>query len=1029
MTALFRPWDKDSLIKEGPSFYGAPAYNAFLRALIGAARKTPEERRGDVDVRDHAFVMEKIINNTALSLRSSKAIREILGRFRFSCARRWGTQTANAQQGGTPGLQDVDVAAAMDQVAAATGFHVTSKADLYLANFRELLQRLTNGTAEEEQLPRTVPRMAPPSPGGEAPRGDSNDAARVAPPVDDRREVALSADVAECRARQKSILDQGPNPGSVAADAAAAANPNPFQDGAPPPPPDLPEDRAFLREVDEQQLPRLPEGLDREQRAFVEAAVRQIRVNWERRCGSSSGGVSAPAAADGANPGLMLLLGGPGCGKTYVCNVVAKAVADMAASPEVAGGKLPPKLLRCATTGAAAALVKGSTYHAKLHLGPNHIRSDNAKVFSDADKRKRFTDFLQEHDAIMIDECSMLGQQGLGMIEHRLRMRDPLLPFGGMVVIISGDFWQLPPVCDFPLYAPLATVRTINRKHKSALAATFIPTMMNAGAFTRHQLTQQHRVRGQSEADFAHIQMLGQLRDNAQVEAALRNLISHPETQFLDGDKGDRWPDKTTLLVSGNRERAYANAELAACDARRRGLPVLAFPLPTRNRALIGTPEATFFFVPDAPGVITQNMDVGSGITNGTSCTLSRLAFDDIPAPHRQAHNLAIHRYVNEAQPGEVVRFPHPPRFIVTKVARDDVVGGYIEVPVDKASEMETDGTTHFNVEAGYAMTYHKVQGMSLASVVLDLGARPHGKGCNLGGDLTLAALYVALSRVTSARGLWILRPRGVQSWQHIYRLRVAQNLTDWLGGGGGATTAAAAAKTNKAAPRRRERGSSSVAPRVPPLPLPAAAPPAAPRRRTAFSKNVPPAELNAPVVLDAAGDPLLRNARAETLASLEEGGLIVAEVVDIALAAVCAKHPQRAGYVTAHWTTLKTIETREEMMPDTDLVFIPAAYKNHFVLFVSDRSRPGPLMVYDSMPNYFEEERNKIARDVARQCAELGRPHVPEAFAVMDCELQGHNDCGLHVARNAANYLGEADWKFLRSDLKRMVLAHWARI
>jgi hypothetical protein len=41
--------------------------------------------------------------------------------------------------------------------------------------------------------------------------------------------------------------------------------------------------------------------------------------------------------------------------------------------------------------------------------------------------------------------------------------------------------------------------------------------------------------------------------------------------------------------------------------------------------------------------------------------------------------------------------------------------------------------------------------------------------------------------------------------------------------------------------------------------------------------------------------------------------------------------------------------------------------------------------MVYDSMPNYFEEERNKIARDVARQCAELGRPHVPEAFVIMD--------------------------------------------
>ena len=54
----------------------------------------------------------------------------------------------------------------------------------------------------------------------------------------------------------------------------------------------------------------------------------------------------------------------------------------------------------------------------------------------------------------MIDENSMLGLRELGWIDHRLRQIFPHRQddfFGGMSLIV-GDFFQLPPVAEKPLY-------------------------------------------------------------------------------------------------------------------------------------------------------------------------------------------------------------------------------------------------------------------------------------------------------------------------------------------------------------------------------------------------------------------------------------------------------------------------------------------------------------------------------------------------------------------------------------------------
>ena len=56
---------------------------------------------------------------------------------------------------------------------------------------------------------------------------------------------------------------------------------------------------------------------------------------------------------------------------------------------------------------------------------------------------------------VIIDEMSMVGRKVFGMIDRRLRQAFPCksqVVFGGCSILLFGDFGQLPPVMDLPLY-------------------------------------------------------------------------------------------------------------------------------------------------------------------------------------------------------------------------------------------------------------------------------------------------------------------------------------------------------------------------------------------------------------------------------------------------------------------------------------------------------------------------------------------------------------------------------------------------
>ena len=128
----------------------------------------------------------------------------------------------------------------------------------------------------------------------------------------------------------------------------------------------------------------------------------------------------------------VFLTGQAGAGKTYVLNEFIKRAKKSGKTIAVT-----------ATTGLAASHLGGSTIHAWSGIG---IHDELPKYFwRDLAKGRRET--IQKTDVLIIDEISMLHDYRLDMVEEVTRtVRGNDQPFGGIQVVLCGDFFQLPPV-------------------------------------------------------------------------------------------------------------------------------------------------------------------------------------------------------------------------------------------------------------------------------------------------------------------------------------------------------------------------------------------------------------------------------------------------------------------------------------------------------------------------------------------------------------------------------------------------------
>lgn len=129
----------------------------------------------------------------------------------------------------------------------------------------------------------------------------------------------------------------------------------------------------------------------------------------------------------------VLLTGPAGAGKTYVLNRFISFAKSEGKHVSVT-----------ATTGLAATHLGGTTIHSWAGIG---IMDSLPSRFADHITKGR-REIIEKTDVLIIDEISMLHDYRLDMVDEACRLvrKKPDVPFGGIQVIMSGDFFQLPPV-------------------------------------------------------------------------------------------------------------------------------------------------------------------------------------------------------------------------------------------------------------------------------------------------------------------------------------------------------------------------------------------------------------------------------------------------------------------------------------------------------------------------------------------------------------------------------------------------------
>ncbi len=134
--------------------------------------------------------------------------------------------------------------------------------------------------------------------------------------------------------------------------------------------------------------------------------------------------------------GNIFMTGPGGCGKSFLI----KYIHDHAM-------QLGKRIKVCAMTGCAAILLecKAKTLHSWAGIGL--AKGEHHKIITRISMNKYKSKLWKTTDILIVDEISMLSKSLFDLLDQLgKRIRKNAKPFGGIQLIFSGDFYQLPPV-------------------------------------------------------------------------------------------------------------------------------------------------------------------------------------------------------------------------------------------------------------------------------------------------------------------------------------------------------------------------------------------------------------------------------------------------------------------------------------------------------------------------------------------------------------------------------------------------------
>ena len=390
------------------------------------------------------------------------------------------------------------------------------------------------------------------------------------------------------------------------------------------------------------------------------------------------------------NGGNFFVTGKSGVGKTTLIKALVEEL---------------PNVIICAPTGSAARLIGGQTIHRMFQIPPYPVIDFTALSPLGRLKRK----LLKQVETVIIDEVSMLRGDVLLAVDHRLRQcaksfEDAQKPFGGKNMVFVGDFFQLPPVISGQALGD----SDLDRFHEENGVYAFQTSAWQLAGIKPIYLKQIMR---QNDEEF--IRILNVLRTNAEEEitAALEKLNSRVT---------DEIPEEAVYLCSTKKIAATRNAIKFA---------QLSGDIKTFKANITGQ-----FNPNEYPNELELQLKIGQrvistanakDVCNGDIGTIKDFSAESVTVAFDTGT-------IAEILPTETPQYS-------CRLAKDE--NGNNKVAIFKSG-----GFTQIPLIPGYAVTIHRSQGMTLSSVVLDIGA-----GCFASGQL-----YVAASRCRSLGSLYL---------------------------------------------------------------------------------------------------------------------------------------------------------------------------------------------------------------------------------------------------------------------------------
>jgi len=416
----------------------------------------------------------------------------------------------------------------------------------------------------------------------------------------------------------------------------------------------------------------------------------------------------------------MFVTGSGGCGKSLVIRILkniylpSKNISDIRHIISRYENIEYKNIQVCALTGVASILLQSSAKTIHSFSGIGISTASNEQILKKIKNSGFYRKNWKETDILIIDEVSMMSQHMFELLDYiGKNIRRNTRPFGGIQIIMFGDFFQLPPVCKDP--------EDRLRKNFCFESDLWFET------FSPQNHIELVKIFRQSDENFKKI--LNQIR-----EGKIRRNVNDFLLDYVNREKTNEIIQPTKLFPTRSQVDYINSVEMNKLvgDVHYYNLSYVYDAEMTEKQRILRnafTPEQIEMELNYLKGNIPCEKDIRLKVGSQVMCVVNVNVTDIKP--------------ICNGSQGVVIGFDEKDNPII-QFSR-----GFEHVMLPHTWLSETIpgiGVRQIPLVLAWALTIHKSQGATMDAIEVDAGS----------GIFECGQTYVALSRVKSLEGLYL---------------------------------------------------------------------------------------------------------------------------------------------------------------------------------------------------------------------------------------------------------------------------------